>query len=118
MIVTHTLLQKKLLIIRSVICNRQKDIFITAVEAFKLLKDGVIDKTDFEGDATKFIQDKTVSEKAVIVIKETRIAKNTVKDLKVIVNSKIHGTIIFGENTLKKFGNFHIDEAGGKLVFD
>ena len=98
--------------------NKEKDIFITALEAFKLLKDGVIDKTDFEGDASKFIQDKTVSEKAVIVIKETRIAKNTVKDLKVIVNSKIHGTIIFGENTLKKFGNFHIDEAGGKLVFD
>jgi len=98
--------------------KKEKDIYITASEAFKLLRDGVIDKTDFEGDATKFIQDKSIGEKAVIVIKEIRIAKNTVKDLKVIVNSKIHGTIVFGENTLKKFGNFHVDEAGGKLVFD
>ncbi|MEI6890237.1 MAG: OmpA family protein [Bacteroidales bacterium] len=96
----------------------EKDMFITAAQAFSLLKDGVIDKNDFEGDATKFIQDKTISEKAVITLKEVRIAKNTVKDLKVTVNSKIHSTFVFGENTLKKFGIFHLDDGKSQLIFD
>ncbi len=96
----------------------QKDMFISASEAFKLLKDGVIDKNDFEGDAAKMIQEKTISEKAVFTLKEVRIARNTVKDLKVIVNSKIHGTFVFGDNNLKKFGNFRIDELKSLLIFD
>ncbi|MCX6287412.1 MAG: OmpA family protein [Bacteroidetes bacterium] len=96
----------------------EKDVFISAAQAFKLLKDGVIDKNDFEGDATKLIQEKSISEKAVITLKEVRIARNTVKDVKVIVNSKIHGTFVFGENTLKKFGNFRIDEEKEQLIFD
>jgi len=96
----------------------QKDLFIIPAEAFTFLKNGVIDKNDFEGDATKFIQEKTISDKAVFTLKEVRIARNTVKDFKVIVNSKIHGTFVFGENTLKKFGNFHIDEGKGQLIFD
>ena len=96
----------------------EKDMFITATQAFQFLKDGVIDKNDFEGDATKFIHDKAISEKAVIILKEVRIAKNTVKDLKVIVNSKAHGTFVFGENTLKKFGIYRIDEGKSLLIFD
>ena len=96
----------------------EKDMFITSAYAFTLLKDGVIDKNDFEGDASKLIQEKTISEKAVITLKEVRIAKNTVRDLKVIVNSKIHGSFEFGTNNMKKFGNFHIDDQKGQLIFD
>jgi len=97
----------------------EKDMFITATEAFRLLKDGIIDKNDFEGDASKFIQDKTISEKAVITLKEVRIARNTVKDLKVIVNSKIKGgNFLFGDSVLKKFGIYHIDPASTQLIFD
>ncbi|MCX6281591.1 MAG: OmpA family protein [Bacteroidetes bacterium] len=96
----------------------EKDLFITAAQAFQFLKEGVIDKNDFEGDPAKLIQEKTISEKAVITLKEVRIARNTVKDLKVIVNSKAHGTFVFGENTLKKFGVFKIDDAKGQLIFD
>jgi len=96
----------------------EKDMFISATQAFQFLKEGVIDKNDFEGDPAKFISDKTISEKAVITLKEVRIAKNTVKDLKVIVNSKAHGTFVFGGNTLKKFGIFRIDEAKNQLIFD
>ena len=96
----------------------EKEMYITSVQAFTLLKDGVIDKNDFEGDPTKLIQEKTIKEKAVITIKEIRIAKNTVRDLKVIVNSKINGNILFGDSTLKKFGNFHVDAGSGQLIFD
>ncbi|MCX6282749.1 MAG: hypothetical protein NTW31_00710 [Bacteroidetes bacterium] len=96
----------------------EKDAFISSTEAFKLLKDGVIDKNDFEGDATKLIQEKTISEKAVITLKEVRIARNTFKDVKVVVNSKIRGALKFGENTMKKFGTYHIDEEKGQIIFD
>ena len=96
----------------------EKEFYITAAQAFALLKDGLIDKNDFEGDATKLIHEKSISEKAIITIKEIRIAKNTVKDLKVTVNSKIHGTFVFGATTLKKFGNYHVDDSAGQLIFD
>jgi peptidoglycan-associated lipoprotein len=91
---------------------------MTAQQAFQLLKQGLIDKNDFEGDPAKQIQEKTISEKAIFRIREIRIARNTVKDLKVTVNSKIKGTFVFGENTLKQFGVYHIDEAKGQLIFD
>ena len=96
----------------------EKGIFITPAQAYLFLKDGVIDKTDFEGDATKLIQEKTISDKAVITLKEIRIAKNTVKDLKVTVNSKIKSSLVFGDNTLKNFGTHRVDQGKDLLIFD
>jgi predicted aspartyl protease len=57
------------------------------------------------------------NEKAVFNIKEMRIGNQTVRDIKAIVNSKIKTTILFGENTLTRFGNFTIDEKESLLIF-
>ncbi|MEI6173193.1 MAG: OmpA family protein [Bacteroidota bacterium] len=97
--------------------SREKELFISPVLTLKLLTDGVIDKTSFEGDATKIIGEGTVADKAVFTIKEIRIGKNTVKDLKATVNKKI-GSLQFGDSTLKKFGKYSIDEANGEIIFE
>jgi len=77
----------------------------------------VIDKTSFDGDPSKIIGEGKVADKAVLTIKEIRIGKNVVTDLKATVNRKIT-SIQFGETILKKFGKFSIDEANGEIIFE
>jgi peptidoglycan-associated lipoprotein len=95
----------------------EKDFYILPAAAFKLLKDGVIDKNDFKGDVTKIIGEGSVADKAVITLKEIRIGKNTIKNVEITVNKKIKANILFGDNTLSKFGAFTIDANESKIVF-
>ena len=83
----------------------------------KLLKEGSIDKTDFKGDVNKILGSGTVADKAVLTIKELRIGKNTVKNIDVTVNSRIKQELVFGDNTLVKFGTYSIDEKENKNNF-
>ena len=95
---------------------KEKELYISQEYALKLLKDGVIDKTDFQGEATKIIGEGTIADKAVFIIREMRIGRNTVKDIEATVNRKTNG-IRFGENTLKRFGDFSIDSKKSLIIF-
>ena len=97
---------------------RETEFYITTSEAFRLLQDGVIDRTDFEGDATLLIGEGTIADKAVFNIREMRIGKNTVNDLKVTVNRKLQNPLYFGPNTLRKFGEYSVDVADKKIIFE
>ncbi len=97
--------------------SKEKSVYISPAVTLKLLKDGVIDKSSFEGDPTKILGEGTVADKAVVTLKEVRIGKNTVKELKATVNKKIT-TLQFGDNTLKMFGAFSIDETNGEIIFE
>ena len=96
---------------------KEKELLISPETTLKLLKEGVIDKTSFDGDPSKIIGEGKVADKAVLTIKEIRIGKNTVTDLKATVNKKVT-SIQFGETILKKFGKFSIDEANGEIIFE
>lgn len=97
--------------------KKEKEVFISPVLTLKLLKDGVIDKTSFEGDPTKMIGEGFVADKAVLTLGEVRVGRNSVKNVKVTVNKKVTA-LQFGENTLKKFGTFSIDDAAGEIIFE
>jgi peptidoglycan-associated lipoprotein len=97
--------------------KKETSFFISAATALRLLKTGVIDKTDFEGDVAKIIGEGTIAEKAVFNIKEIRVGNKTIKNVQATVNSKIKTTILFGESTLLKFGAFTIDEKESLLIF-
>jgi peptidoglycan-associated lipoprotein len=96
---------------------KEKDAFISPVLTLKLLKDGVIDKTSFDGDPTRILGDGTVADKAVLTLKEVRIGKNTVKDIKVTVNKKVQ-SLLFGDSLLKKFGKYSIDDTTNEIIFE
>jgi len=96
--------------------TKEKEFYISQADALKLLKEGVIDKNDFKGDVTKIIGEGTIADKAVINIKELRIGRNTVKDIPVTVDKKI-SFLRFGENTLKKFGEYIIDNQKKQIQF-
>ena len=96
---------------------KEKEVYISPDATLKLLKDGVIDKNDFQGDATKLIGEGSIADKAVFTIKEMRIGRNTIRDLKVTVNRKMP-LLRFGENTLKKFGNYTLDDKNSVIIFE
>ena len=96
---------------------KEKEFFISPELTLSLLKDGMIDKSSFEGDATKIIGEGKIADKAVLTIKEIRIGKNSVTDIKATVNKKIT-SIQFGESTLRKFGKFTLDDVNGEIIFE
>jgi ABC-type uncharacterized transport system YnjBCD substrate-binding protein len=96
----------------------EKEVYISPAATMKLLKDGSIDKTDFKGDVNKILGTGTVTDKAVLTIKELKIGRNVVKNLDVTVNSKAKQDIIFGDNTLQKFGAYTIDDKDNKVIFN
>lgn len=97
----------------------QKEFFISPAATMKLLKDGSIDKTDFKGDVNKILGSAgTVADKAVLVIKELKIGKNSVKNIEATVNSKAKQDLVFGDNTLLKFGSYSIDDKDNKVIFN
>ena len=97
----------------------QKEVFISPDAAMRLLKNGSIDKTDFKGDVNKILGSAgTIADKAVLVIKELKIGKDIVKDLEATVNSKAKQELVFGDNTLMKFGSYTIDDKDNKVIFN
>ncbi len=96
---------------------REKEVYLSPVVALKLLKDGVIDKTSFEGDPEKIIGEGTIADKAVVTLKEVRIGKNTVRDVKATINKKIP-SFQFGDTLMKKFGRYSVDDAAGEIIFE
>ncbi|MCX6268452.1 MAG: OmpA family protein [Bacteroidetes bacterium] len=96
---------------------KEKEVFISPALTLKLLKDGVIDKTSFDGDPTKILGDGTVADKAVLTLKEIRIGKNSTKEIKATVNKKIQ-SLQFGDILLKKFGKYSIDDATSEIIFE
>jgi peptidoglycan-associated lipoprotein len=96
---------------------KEKEVFISQELTLKLLKDGVIDKTSFDGDPTKILGEGTVADKAVLTLKEIRIGRNTVKDVKATVNKKTQ-SLQFGDSLLKKFGRYSIDDTTGEIIFE
>jgi peptidoglycan-associated lipoprotein len=96
---------------------KEKNIFISPALTLKFLKDGVIDKTSFDGDPTKILGEGTVADKAVLTLKEIRIGKNSVKNIKATVNKKIQ-SLQFGDGLLKRFGTYSIDDAASEIIFE
>ncbi len=97
---------------------KEKDCFMSPPEAMRLLTAGAISKEDFEGDVTKIIGEGYIADKAVFTIRELKIGAKTVDNIKVTVNSKLKTSMLFGENTLKLFGNITIDPDNSKIIFE
>ncbi len=91
---------------------------ISLDKAMDLLKSGAISKEDFEGDATKVLKNNTIADKAVINLKEVRIANKSVFDVKVRVNYKLKFDLVFGDEVMKRFGKYRYDTKTHKLIID
>ncbi len=97
--------------------RKEKELLLSPAVAVKFLKEGIIDKTNFEGDPTQLIGEGFVAEKAVLILNEIRIGKNTVKGLRATVSKKAE-SILFGDAVMKQFGPYSIDDASGEFIFE
>ena len=73
---------------------------------------------NYEGDPEKILADNTIADRAIINIKEIRIANKTVKDVQLKVTHKLNYDLVFGDDFLKQFGNYSYNTETKKLTFE
>ncbi|PLW97462.1 MAG: hypothetical protein C0591_06465 [Marinilabiliales bacterium] len=98
--------------------DRTSQPMISLEKALDLLKWGAISKENFEGDPEKILADNTIADRAIINIKEIRIANKTVKDVQLKVTHKLNYDLVFGDDFLKQFGNYSYNTETKKLTFE
>lgn len=86
--------------------------------ALELLKQGVIKKEDFKGNADDIISTGNIVHKSVFTLKDFRLGNKTIRNIDVYV---WHGSLypfFINEVTLKKFGNPVINEELQHITFE
>ena len=78
-------------------------------ETLKLLQQGIISKTDFEGDTETILANSSVADKAVFRLREVRIGTRIQKNIKARVSLLQKVTVMLGEDLLNRFGQYTID---------
>lgn len=92
-------------------------VMVSLDEVVRMLKDGMIGKTDFEGDVEKIIGQNTVKDQALFNIAEIAIGTKSVFDFEAKVNHKLKYPIVISEKTLKRFGNYTINKNANQIIF-
>ena len=85
-------------------------------ETLKLLKQGVITKTDFEGDTETILANSTVADKAVFKLREVRIGTRIQKNIMARVSQLQKVSVMLGEDLLNRFGQYTIDRKKKILI--
>ena len=98
--------------------DRTADAMISLDKAMDLLKWGAISKDDFEGDPEQILAGNTIANRAIIVIKEINIANKKVENVKLMVNTRLNYSLVFGDRLLKQFGNFSFNKNTHKLTIE
>jgi peptidoglycan-associated lipoprotein len=78
-------------------------------ETLKLLKQGVITKSDFEGDAQTILANNTVADKAVFNLREVRIGTRIQRNIKARVSALQKVSVMLGEDLMNRFGQYTLD---------
>ncbi len=97
--------------------DRYDAFMISEKKALEMLVAGSITKEDFVGDAEKILGEGTIADRAKLIIKEVRVGSNVVKDVEFTVYKDQSVDLVFGEEALKQFGAFTIDEENFKITF-
>jgi peptidoglycan-associated lipoprotein len=90
---------------------------ISLGSALRLLKEGAIDKDDFEGDPTLILGEGTIAHKAVFHAETLRIAALTLYDVEIQVDHQLKAQMYLGQITLGEVGDFEIDEEKLEINF-
>lgn len=91
--------------------------YVSLEQALKLLTDGAINRNDFEGDAERILGAGTIANRAVFNINELRIGDRTVNNIKATVIHRQTHPIVIGENILREFGEFTINQEKRQIIF-
>ncbi|MFH1000470.1 MAG: OmpA family protein, partial [Bacteroidota bacterium] len=84
--------------------------------ALKLLSDGIISKTDFEGNSESLIQVGNIAHKSIINIRELTIGNKKIDNVKVWVWHNSVYPILLNTETLNRFGKPEFDTKTNKIL--
>jgi peptidoglycan-associated lipoprotein len=84
--------------------------------ALKLLSDGIISKTDFEGNSESLIQVGNIAHKSIINIRELTIGNKKIENVKVWVWHNSVYPILLNTETLNRFGKPEFDTKTNKIL--
>ena len=91
---------------------------ISLGSALRLLKEGAIDKDDFEGDPTLVLGEGTIANRAIFHAETLRIANLTLYDIEFQVDHQLKAQMYLGQITLGEVGEFEIDEEKQEIIFN
>ncbi len=86
-------------------------------KALQLLNDGIISKSDFEGDPTKILADKSIRNNSLFNIDELRIGARTIRDVKFTVVHRQQNPVTLGRQVMQKIGTYIINENTKEIIF-
>ncbi len=95
----------------------RSSVTISLEQALRLMRDGAIDRNDFEGEAVRILGGGTIADRAVFNIRELRIGNRALSNLKVTVLHRQTDPLIIGENVLRQVGEFSIDKEKRQIIF-
>lgn len=93
-------------------------ISISDLEATFLYKQGKITKDDIIGSEKFQDATGTISEGAVINLKEVSIDDLTLYNVRASVSSNINAPLLLGQSALEKFGKITIDYTNEEVIFE
>lgn len=92
--------------------------YISADKAFEFLQKGVISIDDFDGDASQYISQGKIADKAVIILKSVRFGNKHIENVPVTVNSKLKTDLLLNKKTLDKIGVVIVDNINYMIIFE
>ncbi|NOX46120.1 MAG: OmpA family protein [Chlorobi bacterium] len=92
--------------------------FIALEDALNLLRDGAISKGDFAGDPNEILANSSIADKAVFLVEELKIDKNSITLFEVTVSHKLSRGFYLDESTFSLIGKYTIDEEKMEMIFE
>ena len=97
--------------------SQNADFSMSEATALKLLKEGRINRENFEGDVEKILGTGSVANGAILNLKEIRIANKTLTNVQVKVVQNMIEEWVIGKKTMSQMGNYEFDTKEKKLIF-
>jgi hypothetical protein len=91
---------------------------ISLGSALRLLQDGAITRTDFQGDTERVFRDGSIANRSIFTAKTLRIGNMTLENVEFQVDHQLTGQIMLGEILLNQIGEFEIDEENQQFIFE
>ena len=95
--------------LRFVFDTGASDVHLSLLDAAFMLKNGYLSKDDFLGKDSYTMADGSISDNAVVNLKEIRIGNLRIKDVRASISSKINASLLLGQSAIQKIGKYTID---------
>lgn len=95
--------------LRFVFDTGASDVHLSLLDAAFMIKNGYIKEEDFIGKDSYFMADGSISENAIVNLKEIKIGTIILNNVRACISSKLDAALLLGQSAIKKIGKYTID---------